>query len=176
MKEVLQSTDSITGQTLRLPDEAEALAPLIVNDRIAIGVVPGVNDRAARLVAGFELTEYELGVLANHYLNRLRSSEFDSRVYEQSGSYDIRMRPFADRRLATIREVMGPVAFDAAIAETEKKWDAAFEKAEQDEERLAPCPACGARRKLVDEIHTPGGSCAACDQPRGVAVAAGEMT
>ncbi len=55
----------------KFPIESEGLEPIIksiMGKRIAIGVVRGVNDAESELVEGFEITIYELKILAQNYM------------------------------------------------------------------------------------------------------------
>ncbi len=129
-----------------------------------VGRVSGVNDESAYLVEHFKPTQYELEVLARHYLDEAREIEFWSRFLGCGDSYGIRMRPFAYRRLATIKAVLGEKRFQEAIARTEEKWDKGFAEAEEIEKNLEPCKSCGAKRDYYDyAFPTTDGYCGACN-------------
>ncbi len=119
----------------QMAKESEGLGPLVSEPmgidgkRLAIGMVPGVNDAGATLVENFAPTRYELEVLANHYLEEVRAIEFDGEFLGSSGSYEIRMRPFAYRRLDAIWQVLGEESFKKAIAPMEEKWQKVFAEA-----------------------------------------------
>ncbi len=141
--------------------ESEGLGPL---GGVIGGGIRGVNDSTAYLVDDFKPTLCELAVLTGHYLGNLREIEFGERFYATSGSYEIRMGPFADRRLATIEDVLGKERFQKAIASTEEKWDKIFAEALEFEKNLAPCTRCGARRTYADYVHCSEGYCGKCPE------------
>lgn len=116
--------------------ESEGLGPL---GGVIGGGISGVNDQSACLVENFKPTLYELEVLARHYLEEARGIEFLGEFLGCSGSYEIRMRPFAYRRLATIEAFLGEESFRKAIASTEEEWDRRFAEAEEIERNLEPC-------------------------------------
>ena len=147
----------------QMPVESEGLGPLCVAGWV-VGAVGGVNDESACLVEHFKPTQYELGVLARHYLDEAREIEFWDKFLGYGDSYGIRMRPFAYRRLATIKAVLGEKRFQEAIARTEEKWDKGFAEAEEIEKNLEPCKSCGAKRDYYDyAFPSPDGYCGACD-------------
>ena len=141
--------------------ESEGLGPL--GGVIGAGI-RGVNDQSASLVENFKPTLYELEVLARHYLEEARMIEFDGRFLGMSGSYEIRMQPFAYRRLATIESILGEERLQEAISRAEEKWDKRFAEAEEIEKNLEPCKSCGAKRDYHDyAFPTTDGYCGACD-------------
>jgi hypothetical protein len=151
-----------------MPEESAGLAPS--GRRVLIGTgVRGVNDRWARLVEGFRPTEYELVVLAKHYLEEDSDITFMDRFYGMSGSTECRMSEFSRRRLATIEEALGAGKFEAAIAkklaECQKRF-ADGEKEEQEIESMAPCTKCGTKPYLEGPMLVGStdetGLCSAC--------------
>ncbi len=142
--------------------ESEGLGPL--GGVIGAGI-RGVNDQSASLVENFKPTLYELEVLARHYLEEAREIEFDGKFLGSSGSYEIRMHPFAYRRLATIENVLGEERFQKAIARTEEKWDKIFAEAAEIERNLEACKGCGRKRVYYDYAAPgiPDGYCHECD-------------
>ena len=143
--------------------ESEGLGPLC-GAGMVVGVVGGVNDESAYLVEHFKPTQYELEVLARHYVDEAGQIEFWSRFLGCGDSHGIRMRPFACRRLATIKAALGEKRFEKAIARTEEKWDKRFAEAEEIEKNLEPCKSCGAKRDYYDyAFPSPDGYCGACD-------------
>ncbi len=148
----------------QIPVESEGLGP-IGGAGWVIGVVGGVNDESACLVEHFKPTQYELEVLARHYLEEARNIEFKGQFLGYSGSHEIRMRPFAYRRLATIEGVLGKHKFDKAIAQTEEEHNRGFAKAAEIEKNLEPCKGCGAKRDYCDyAFSSTDDYCGACDQ------------
>lgn len=145
----------------RLPHESDGLGA-IGNGRIVIGYVPAVNGEEAVLVEDFQPTRHELGVLARHYLDEACSIEFEWRCSRQSGSYEIRMLPFAQRRLAAIREAIGEDVFGTAVADVEREWDAKFAEADECERQLPPCTNCGEKQTLEDAPYVVDGMCCRC--------------
>ncbi len=148
--------------------ESDGLGPLA---GVVGGGIRGVNDKSACLVENFKPTVYELEVLARHYLEKIRDIEFWERFYRTTGSYQIRMRPFASRRLATIESALGEQRFQNAIASTEEEWNKVFAEAEEIESNLEPCKRCGAQRNYYDyaDPHIPDGYCSTCDPASGQA-------
>jgi hypothetical protein len=128
----------------------------------ALGVVGGVNDSSARLVEGFQPTEYELELLAQHYVDRINDMTLFQRCTGQIGTGDWRLDAFSNRRLDTIRRALGQDKFDAAISKTLAKWKQEFADAENSEQSLAPCTKCGGKRSLPDAANDPIGRCHAC--------------
>jgi len=145
----------------QMPVESEGLGAIRAGGSI-IGRISGVNDESACLVEHFKPTQYELEVLARHYLENARDIEFYGRFLGASGSYEIRMHPFAYRRLATIKSVLGEKRLQEAIARTEEKWDEIFKRAEKD---AKPCKACGGGERTYNTPADIGseGYCDACD-------------
>ena len=147
----------------QMPVESEGLGPIGAGGFI-IGRISGVNEESAYLVEHFKPTQYELEVLARHYLEEARMIEFDGRFLGMSGSYEIRMQPFAYRRLATIKSILGEERLQEAISRAEEKWDKRFTEAEEIEKNLEPCKSCGAKRDYHDyAFPTTDGYCGACD-------------
>ena len=146
--------------------ESEGLGPL---GGVIGGGISGVNDQSASLVENFKPTLYELEVLARHYLKEAKEIEFYWRFLGDSGSYEIRMHPFACRRLATLESFLGAERFHEAIARTIEAEDRAFAQAEEVEKNLEPCKACGAKRTYYDSVLSfiPDGLCGACGDNNG---------
>jgi hypothetical protein len=124
--------------------------------------VRGVNDRWARLVEGFVPTEYELVVLAKHYLDEIMEIDLFWRCYHQTGSSEWRIQAFAGRRLDAIEQALGEAKFNAAIAKRLAEWKQKFADADKEEQSLAPCTRCGARRFLRDLAPEHADLCGAC--------------
>ncbi len=144
--------------TSKLPEESEGLEAW-GDKQFVVGLTYGVNDEAARLVAGFEPTIYELEVLAKHYVEEANDIELFWRIYEQGGSEQTRKVNFAYERLRTLESVLGSERFNAAIGPVVDKWNKEFAEAEEEEKALAPCSKCGGKRRLVDKYQ---GGCSAC--------------
>ena len=102
--------------------ESKWLDPL-GNETFAIGVVAGVNDRGARLVPGLTLSLEQLADLARYYSEELYDIAFEWEAFQQTGSTEIRMLPFAKRRLAAIKRAMGPDHFARATEDVTRKWE-----------------------------------------------------
>ena len=144
----------------QMPVESEGLGPL---GGVIGGGISGVNDQSACLVENFKPTLYELEVLARHYLEEARGIEFGGVFLGCSGSIEIRMHPFACRRLATIEAFLGEESFRNAIASTEEKWEKAFTEADEIEKNLEPCKQCGAQRAYYHYVAHSEGYCDTCD-------------
>ena len=119
-----------TKMEKQIPVESEGLEPIGVGG-LVIGAVSGVNDESACLVDDFKATQYELEVLARHYLEEARGIEFKGKFLGSSGSHEIRMHHFACRRLATIEAVLGKERFQQAIAHTAEEWGKRFTEAKE---------------------------------------------
>jgi hypothetical protein len=104
----------------KVPSESEGLDPLHGNGFV-IGHVRGVNDRAAELVDGFQPTRYELGILTEHYMNEIGNILYSYEAFMQSGSYEIRFRPFAEQRLGTIQSILGEEEISSIVDPILKK-------------------------------------------------------
>ena len=133
----------------KFPIESEGLEPIIksiMGKRIAIGVVRGVNDAESELVEGFEITIYELKILAQHYMEEIGNIEFSWEALGQSGSYGIRFRPFANNRLAKIRSLLGKDDFELTINPITKKFDETLAEVHEQVNNPLPCSICASPR------------------------------
>jgi hypothetical protein len=163
------TTDDFVNQLNRplgpgMPEESAGLAPSGA-PWLAIGTVRGVNDRWARLVENFRPTEYELVVLAKHYLDESMDVDFFYRCYQTTGSSEWRIQAFASRRLDAVEQALGEAKFNAAIAKRLADWKQKFADADKEEESLPPCTKCRAKRYLYELTcggDRTGGLCERC--------------
>jgi hypothetical protein len=81
--------------------------------RFCIGYVDFVNGDAAREVPGFIPTRAELVELAKHYESIFLDRSFFLFRTRQIGSTDLRLAPFAERRVARIIDLVGVDAAEA---------------------------------------------------------------
>lgn len=99
-----------------------------IGQGIIIGYVDQVNGSGAEEFEGFVPTRYELIQLAKHWAKVAIDIEYFWFCYEQPSSSEIRLRPFAWRRVNRIADVLGDEAVqkavDAAYEEYGKRQDA----------------------------------------------------
>jgi hypothetical protein len=137
------------------------------------------GERWASFVDGFRITDYELGILAQHFLDvgyDMAMFERLTDTYDRSEHYT---QYAASCRLDDIEQALGAKKFAAAIAKKEAKWKQKFAKADKAEQAMA-CVKCGAKRYL-SELLNPGahkdlcgyctpadvaGQCAKCGRQR----------
>ena len=84
-------------------DNLEAM----VTGPIRIGVVNGINDGGEREAVGPELSVEQLEQLALFYLKERAKIRLAWEHEGTSGSYEIRMLPYASRRLVAIEDALG---------------------------------------------------------------------
>lgn len=121
------------------------------------------NHDKARIAPRFEITKYELEVLARHYFNVQEEHYFFHRLYQQWGSRESRECAFSGFRLRKISEALGENALDAALAKDTEKWRREYEQADARESQLPPCRRCGGKRTIADAAHDrEGNRCADC--------------
>ncbi len=110
---------------IRNPDSKD-LGPL-GNDHFTVGYIDEINGPGSVEVPIFVATRHELQVLAKHWAGVDIDLAFSWFVTQQTGSREIRIGPFACRRLARIADALGeePVAEAVRVAEEEfgKKID-----------------------------------------------------
>jgi hypothetical protein len=99
---------------------------------IIIGVVDEVNGPGSQVCDGFPITRAELLLLARDYAKRALECERFRYYSGQVGSTDIRLIPYAWRRVSRIAEIVGDEPVDAVVKEVEEEmrkdcpdlWDA----------------------------------------------------
>ena len=96
-------------------EDSDYLGP-IANATFRIGAVYEVNGKGAVEVPSFAPTRHELFQLAKYWIERELDIRFSWFIYDQTGSTEIRVRPFARRRTERIAQVLG----EEAIAEAKK--------------------------------------------------------
>ncbi len=124
--------------------------------------VEGVNDSSAELVKDFIPTRYELGVLANHYLEESAVLDYDAVFFRSTGSWELRISAFSNRRLNSIANCLGDDAFDKATAEMRDRWATRFREAKETIEAAIPCKRCGMPRTDPYDALCFGQFCARC--------------
>ncbi len=95
-------------------------------------------EKSSPFVHGFVATEYDLVVLAQHYLDDVNETYVDYWVTAQGGS--MRFTRFLERRLRSIMDAIGRDAFEAAVESKSAKWRT---KVTEVQETGIRCPACG---------------------------------
>ena len=90
-----------------------------------IGAVDEVNGRGALAVPAFVPTRHELLLLYAHWAETKLDIEFSNFFFMQGCSRNMRIRPFARRRMVRIEEALGDdPALEAAIQEVETEFSA----------------------------------------------------
>ena len=78
-----------------------------------IGCVPEVNGEGALEENGFVPTRHELSILARYWLEEVLTINFDWFYYRQTGSSEMRVKPYAYRRFARIERILGGDAIES---------------------------------------------------------------
>jgi hypothetical protein len=90
-----------------MPVEQSLVAPLVSADgRTVIGRVEGVNDATATTRFEATITQHEAQVLYEHWYRKL-SRVYDFWAMGQVGSSDMRIQPYAIRRLDELEGLVG---------------------------------------------------------------------
>jgi len=97
---------------------AEMTAP-IVGDGFVIGYVPEIHKLGKE--HPFEATTFELELLAEHWAEQVGSIEYMWEYFQQSGSEEIRLQPYAWERLGKIADVLGKDRVNQVLERT-IKW------------------------------------------------------
>ena len=87
-----------------------------------VGHVDVVNGRGAEEVTGFLPTRHELIVLVKYWAERMLEDEYFYFLYGQTGSTEIRRRPFAARRIKRIQVLLGAEDVTKAIEEVHEEY------------------------------------------------------
>ena len=106
-------------------------------------------DKSSPFVHGFVATEYDLAVLAQHYLDDVNETYLDGWLTSQFGS--MRFTRFLERRLESIHDALGCDAYDAAVRSIVAKWR---KKVTEIKVEAIRCGTCG--------ILTVAGDCLMC--------------
>jgi hypothetical protein len=109
-----------------LPPDAEGLGAIAVGN-FAIGVVDEVNGKGALEENGFVPTRHELSILARYWLEKVLTMKFNCFLYAESGSTEIRVLPYAYRRLARIGRILGADAIETLDREAMSQREAKVE-------------------------------------------------
>ena len=109
-----------------LPPDSDGLG-VIMAGNCRVGCVPEVNGEGALEENGFVPTRHELPILASYWLEKVLTLNFDWFYYRQTGSSEIRVKPYAYRRLARIEQILGADAIETldreVMSELEAKVD-----------------------------------------------------
>ena len=95
-----------------LPPDSEGLGAF-VGDNHVVGAVDEVNGEGALEVNEFVPTRHELSILARYWLEKVLTINFDWFYYRQTGSSEMRVKPYAYRRLARIERILGADAIES---------------------------------------------------------------
>jgi hypothetical protein len=87
-----------------------------------VGGVDEVNGHGAEEIHGFSPTRHELIQLVKHWATVVVEIEYFWFCFQQTGSSEIRLRPFAWRRISRIAEALGQEVVDKAVAEAIEEY------------------------------------------------------
>ena len=110
-----------------------------------------------------DLTDDELGRLANRHLDCMQGIQLFWRECEQYSNSASCQVMFAEERLNTLCQMLGEEQFEAAIGDAQAEWERKFAEAEEQERNLPPCLTCGARRKLATLSSLDDRICGGCE-------------
>ena len=88
----------------------------------AFGNVDEVNGRGAKEIPNFVATRHELFQLAKYWAVTLYEMNFRSFLFSTSGSREIRLGPFAERRIDRIADCIGEALVAQACQEAEEEF------------------------------------------------------
>jgi hypothetical protein len=90
-----------------LPPDSDGLGAIRAGN-FRIGCAPKVNgDGGALEENGFVPTRHELSIVARYWLEEVLTLNFDWFCYRQAGGSEMRVRPYAYRRLARVERILG---------------------------------------------------------------------
>ena len=112
-------------------------------------------EESSPFVHGFVATEYDLAVLAQHYLDDVNETYLDYWLTAQGGS--MRFTRFLERRLRSILDAIGCDAFEAAVESKSAKWRTRVTEIKANSIRCARCGCVHDRRYRRD--------CPMCESP-----------
>jgi hypothetical protein len=107
------------------------------------------GERWASFVKKFRVTEYELGILAQHFLNVGCEVTMFEREFDDCSRCNDMTRYAARSRLDAIEQALGAWQFEAAIAKPKAKWKQAFAEVDKKENAMT-CVKCGAKRRVSE--------------------------
>jgi hypothetical protein len=107
------------------------------------------GDRWASFVNKFRVTDYELGILAQHFLNVACEVTMFEREFDDRSRRNDETRYAARCRLDAIEQALGAWQFEAAIAKPKAKWKQAFAEVDKKENAMT-CVKCGAKRRVSE--------------------------
>lgn len=134
-----------TQETNQLSADSDDLGPLVAGP-FQIGALDEVNGEGGIEVPDFVPTRNELLQLVKYWERVTLEIEYFWFLYQQTGSTDIRMRPFALRRINRIADVLGEEAVKQAIEEVYEEfrkredprlWDIFLNGSDEDREAVA---------------------------------------
>ena len=92
------------------------------NERFVVGYIDEVNGPGAVEVPGFKVTRHEAIQLAKYWAGVEIDLDFSYFVDGQTGSTEIRLGPFASRRIARIAEALGEEEVATAVNEAYEEF------------------------------------------------------
>ena len=115
-----------------------------------VGSVLEVNGPDAREFSEYSPSHYELEVLARHWQKTALDIELEWFFLATTGSTEIRLGPYARRRLARIAQTIGDDAVDEVIEQVNQE---ARDRLGEDDWRTFVEGDESARQKLLEEAH-----------------------
>lgn len=99
------------------PDN-EWLAPVQAGP-FTIGYYEDIHGARRTAVADYEPTKHELSIVARHWIRELLEINIFWFLYSTTGSWEIRMGPYASRRLGRIADAIGEDAVNEIVRQEE---------------------------------------------------------
>lgn len=114
------------------------------------GFTDEVNGRGAEAIPTFHATRHELLQIVKYWQKALLDSQYFAFLYNTIGSRDLRLRPFAYKRISRIAELVGEEAVTEAVREAESE----FAKTVDSRAWHIFCNGTTAEREeFLDEVH-----------------------
>jgi len=104
-----------------------------MSKKITIGYINEVNG-AKSIKQQAEISLYEAELLCRHWAERMRGVD-ECWLSNQTGSYEIRMHPYANSRIAYFMLILGPERVNKIVDEVYEGFDKLEETMESCEEK-----------------------------------------
>jgi hypothetical protein len=134
-----------------------------------VSAFPWTGDKVARflggekwgaLVNGFEMTEYDLGILAQHYFDVWSQVVWSERVLGMCIDGPETSQIAAESRLNAIERALGAEKFARAIATRRAYWNDVL----ANDAKPWPCKKCGRPYYFQDALQCPGCQAGFCQE------------
>ena len=102
-------------------DDRDFLGPW-VGSGMVVGFVDEVNGPGSVEFSDYHPSRYELGILAKHWLDVRLSTLTFCWFYAYSGSTEIRILPYSERRLVRIAAILGDETYKRLVGEVKDKY------------------------------------------------------